>query len=361
MKIFSKKVEPDAEAFLANLRRQGTPQRVHNIEFWIDAEVQEAICRSFNLTDGLSEDDPYFREKREIALRRFLGYDYVTFDNFNPLFDMPDNVIRTSDFADLPRQGGRVFLNEHRGPIASWEDFEKYPWLDPQRDIPFRSLVWYEKNLPDDMCVVPNTHGHFAEFLTWLMGYETLCYALYDNRELVAAVANKILEFARGVLEQLLQFDCVKAILASDDMGFKTSTLISPADLREFVLPGHKTLAEMAHQSGRLYLLHSCGNIRAIMPDLLDYVKIDGKHSFEDAIEPITDAKREYGDRIALLGGIDVDFLCRSDEQAIRKRVRETLDVCMPGGGYCLGSGNSIANYVPVENYLIMLDEGRRY
>ena len=62
----------------------------------------------------------------------------------------------------------------------------------------------------------------------------------------------------------------------------------------------------------------------------------------------------------ALLGGIDVDFLCRASEAEIRQRVRETLDECH-SGGYCLGSGNSVANYIPVENYLAMMDEGRRY
>ena len=65
--------------------------------------------------------------------------------------------------------------------------------------------------------------------------------------------------------------------------------------------------------------------------------------------------------RIALIGGIDVDFLCRSGEQAIRRRVRDTLDVCMDGGGYCLGTGNSVANYIPLDNYLAMVDEGWRY
>ena len=68
-----------------------------------------------------------------------------------------------------------------------------------------------------------------------------------------------------------------------------------------------------------------------------------------------------YGRKIALIGGIDVDFLCRSDEKAIRKRVRETLDVCQPGSGYCLGTGNSVCNYIPVDNYLTIVDEGRLY
>ena len=95
--------------------------------------------------------------------------------------------------------------------------------------------------------------------------------------------------------------------------------------------------------------------------DLIEDVGIDAKHSFEDIIMPVADFKRKYGDRIALLGGLDVDFMCRSDEATIRQRVRDTLDVCLPGGGYCLGTGNSVANYIPLENYLIMLNEGRKH
>ena len=56
-----------------------------------------------------------------------------------------------------------------------------------------------------------------------------------------------------------------------------------------------------------------------------------------------------------------MDFLCRASEAAIRQRVRETLVQCLPGGGYCLGTGNSVANYIPLPNYLAMLDEGRQF
>ena len=153
----------------------------------------------------------------------------------------------------------------------------------------------------------------------------------------------------------------MKLIWGSDDMGFRTSTLFSPDFLREKIFPWHKRCAEVAHENSRPYLLHSCGQIESVMDDLIDDVGINAKHSFEDVIIPVTEVKKKYGDRIAILGGMDMDFLCRSDEQAIRSRVKETLDVCMAGGGYCLGSGNSIANYIPLENYLIMLDEGRRF
>jgi uroporphyrinogen decarboxylase len=355
---FCKDVKPDSEAFLANLRRQGTPSRVHYIELFLDGETKDAICERFDLAAGISRDDPYFMQKREIAIQRFLGYDYV----FAGLEGVEFPVWRATvpDTAEHPRAGGRSFQDEHHGPIMSWEDFEKYPWPDPHKASD-RTVAWYERNLPDDMCLLPTARGHFCEHLCWLMGYETLCYSLYEHRDLVTAISRKLLEIYRVVMARLLEYERVGVVWGSDDMGFKTATLISPADLREFVLPGHKALAEMARAAGRPYLLHSCGNLREIMPDLLDDVKIDGKHSFEDTIELITDAKGDYGDRCAVLGGIDVDFLCRADEQAVRKRVRETLDVCMPGGGFCLGSGNSVANYVPVDNYLAMMDEGRRY
>ena len=77
------------------------------------------------------------------------------------------------------------------------------------------------------------------------------------------------------------------------------------------------------------------------MDDLIDDVRIDGKHSFEDQIVPPQEAKSRWGDRISILGGIDMDFLCRQDEGAIRQRTRETLEACQPGGGYCLGTGNT--------------------
>jgi uroporphyrinogen decarboxylase len=356
---FAVSVAPDWEALVRCIRREGTPKRVHNIELFLDGEVQEAVCQRYDLLAGFDPADPYFDLKRQIAIQRFLGYDYVRCGVEN--LDMPLNRSKVDDTADLQRASGRNYMEEHHGPITNWAEFEAYPWPDPATATT-RALEWYEKNLPDDMCVIGSGgFAHFAEYVTWLMGYETLCYALYDQRDLVTAISEKLIWMYDIIVQRILQFDRVKIIWGSDDMGFKTGTLISPKDTRTFVLPGHKRIAEFSHQAGRPYLVHACGNLTTIMPDLMDDVKIDARHSFEDTIETVVEAKRKYGDRIALLGGLDVDFMCRSDEAAIRQRVRDTLDVCQPGGGYCLGTGNSVANYIPLDNYLAMLDEGRRY
>jgi uroporphyrinogen decarboxylase len=359
MELLSDRVAPDWEAFMACLKRQGTPRRVHNIELFLDPEVQEAICERYQLLRELDRGDAHFDLRRQIVLQRFLGYDYVrcSLDDF----ELAIRHVTAADTASLTRAGGRDFVDEHVGPITTWAEFESYPWPEVGA-APTRSLEWYERNLPDDMCVVGSGgFAHFAEYLSWLMGYETLCVALFEQRDLVQALADKLTTMYVDFLERLLEFERVKVIWGSDDMGFRSGPLISPEDLRAFVLPGHKTMATMSHAAGRPYLLHCCGKIDSIMDDLLDDVQIDAKHSFEDTIELVTEAKRAYGDRIAVLGGIDLDFLCRSSEADVRARVRATLGVCQPGGGYCLGTGNSVANYVPLENYLAMLDEGRRF
>ncbi len=356
---FTTPVAPDWEALRDCILRKGTPKRVHHIELFLDGEVQEAICRRYHLLDGLHPDDPAFALQRQIRIQRFLGYDYVR-QGVDEL-DMPLNRQITEDTAEFRREGGRSYVDESRGPITTWEEFERYPWPDPAK-VTTRALAWYDRHLPDDMCIIGSGgFAHFAEYLTWLMGYETLCFAIYDQRDLVRAIADRLLALYVPMLEQILSFDRVKIIWGSDDMGFKTGPMIGPNDLREFVLPGHKKMAEMAHAAGKPYLLHSCGNLFSIYDDLIDDVKIDAKHSFEDTIEDVRELKATYGQRMALLGGIDLDFLCRASEAAIRARVRETLEVCLPGGGYCLGTGNSVANYIPLNAYLAMVDEGRNY
>ncbi|NQT93975.1 MAG: hypothetical protein HQ559_14535 [Lentisphaerae bacterium] len=356
-KPFTEVAALDPDALLANLRREGTPDRVFYMELFQDRGIEDAIDRRFDVSADLDPDAPEFEWQRTIAMQRFLGYETVPCS----LFSLDTGQRHVAADTTEGEQSGkeRAWLDEHKGVIASWEDFEKYPWPD-SRNWDTSRLEWLEKNVPDDMCIVGRS-GHICEYLCWLMGYESLCYALYDQRDLVEAVVQRILELEMSACRTLMGSDRVKMFFASDDLGFKTGLMISPDDMRTLVLSGHKRLAEITHEAGRPYLLHACGNRVDIIEDLIEDVKLDAIHSWEDAIEPVTEAKRNYGERLSLLGGIDVDVLCRASEEEIRRRVRETLDICQPGGGYCLGSGNSVANYIPMENYLAMLDEGRRY
>jgi uroporphyrinogen decarboxylase len=251
-----------------------------------------------------------------------------------------------------------MFINEHKGPITNREEFDRYPWPDPSK-FTTRALEWYEKNLPDDMVVIGGLTGSFFENISWLMGYETMCFALLEQPDLVEDIAVRLREIYSANVAALLKFDRMKIIWGSDDMGFKGGLMISPDHMRQYVLESHKLLASMAHKAGRQYILHSCGKLDDIYNELPDTVGIDGKHSYEDTIESIGDVKKRFTGRMAVLGGIDVDFLCRASHEAIRARVRDTINSCQQGGGFCLGTGNTVANYIPLDNYLVMLDEGR--
>jgi uroporphyrinogen decarboxylase len=169
-------------------------------------------------------------------------------------------------------------------------------------------------------------------------------------------------ELVTAVAAQVVAWDNVGIVFQGDDMGFHSGTLVSPDVIRRYILPHHKKIAELAHGAGKLSLFHSCGNVYKLMDDLIDYVGVDAKHSFEDKILPVEEAYRRWGDRVAIMGGVDMDLLGRGTEDQVRARTREILEVCgVRGTGYCLGTGNSVANYIPVQNYLAMLDEGRRW
>ena len=112
----------------------------------------------------------------------------------------------------------------------------------------------------------------------------------------------------------------------------------------------------MIKGAGKPFLWHSCGRIFPIMQDVID-LGIDAKHSNEDIIAPFDEWIARYGERIGLLGGIDVDLLCQKSPAAIVEEVFEKgRRFRVAARGYALGSGNSIPEYVPVDGYLAMIE-----
>ncbi len=88
---------------------------------------------------------------------------------------------------------------------------------------------------------------------------------------------------------------------------------------------------------------------------------IDAKHSNEDVIAPFDEWISLYGERIGLLGGIDVDLLCLQEPAAIVETVFDQgRRFRASAHGYALGSGNSIPDYVPVEGFLAMVEAANK-
>jgi uroporphyrinogen decarboxylase len=217
-----------------------------------------------------------------------------------------------------------------------------------------------EEILPEGMGYILQSSG-ILENLMWIMSYEGLSAALYDDPELVGNVCDRVGELIYESYKQGIANEKVIGIFFGDDMGFKTSTMISPEHLRSYVFPWQKKLVDLCHEHNKIFILHACGNLEGVMDELIDYVGIDAKHSYEDTIEPVGSFKKRYGDCIGIVGGVDVDVLARSTPEDTAIYTRRVLDECVSDGGYALGSGNSVANYIPLENYFSMLREGARY
>ena len=364
-----KNPKPNIEEFRdIILRKKAIMDRVHFCELHIDREIIKEVTQKL-LNRKWIEPEQRNPKTREEYLKNYiecwyrLGYDYIRFTTdfrFAAGLSFKTKTREGDDTAKISKPT-RKWTEEGKGIISSWEDFERYPWPKVE-DMDLWSYEFASANLPSGMGIFGCLSGGILEIaLNDLFGYETLSYLIYDNPQLVKATFDKIGSLMYKAYESLIGLKNLVGFFQGDDMGFKTATLISPETLRKHVLPWHKKLAELSHSHGLLYILHSCGNLESIMEDLISDVKIDAKHSFEDAIMPVTEVKKKYGDRITILGGVDLDKLCRFEEKELRSYVRHILKICMPGGGYALGTGNSVANYIPLDNYLIMLDEGLRY
>ena len=342
------KPEPSFGRLRTALAR-GLPDRVPFIELFLDEPVMAAI------REAPFSSDPRQRCREVADLYLRLGYDYLP---AHTGFGFPYQTVSAQDTASLP-MAQRSWVQESSGVIKTWEDFDRYPWPQPKEEH-YQPLELAAAALPDGMMLLPHGPGGVLENVMWLMGYGPMSYAMADQPDLVQAVFDRVGGSLVEVFGALAGHESVGAVFLGDDMGFKTQTLISPAAMRKYVFPWQRRLAEVVHAHGKPFLLHACGNLEAVMDDLIDLVGIDGKHSFEDVILPVAEAKRRWGDRVAILGGIDMDLLARGTPQQVRDRTRQVLADCMPGGGYALGSGNTIANYVPIANYFAMLEEGSR-
>jgi uroporphyrinogen decarboxylase len=287
-----------------------------------------------------------------IAFWYHMGYDFVRFEQ--GLGFEVRRILTADTAAASDRQ--RAWLDEHQGAIQNWDDFERYPWPS-LRDMDFFPFEYIDAHLPEGMGLISCHAGGMFEHLSQIMSLEGLCLALYDEPGLVEAVAARVGKLLSAFYRHLLDLEHVVAIFQGDDMGFRTATLVAPDVLRDHVLPWHKRFSALAHAHAVPYFLHSCGNIEAIMEDLIEDVGIDGKHSFEDAILPVEQFQARYGERIAVLGGLDLNILAGGSPEQVREKTRLLVETCGARGRYAIGSGNSVPSYVPVENYLAMVDE----
>ena len=327
---------PDFEQMLLVLHNE-KPSRPTLFEFYMNENLYNRLA-GYKLPKGAD----ILSESKWIAdAYKNAGYDYATI-KISRLFNFPTG--NNTCYANT------ISLNEG-SIIKDTRSFEAYQWPDAHK-IDFSYLSELRKYMPKGMKIIIPCSGP-QETLINLIGFDNLCYMFYENPKLIDAVMDNIGERLVGLYERILEYPAVGSAIVSDDWGHKTQTMFSPQIMRKLIIPWHKKIVDLIHQTGRPAVLHSCGNIKEVMGDVIN-IGYDAKHSFEDAIQKIEEAYLEYGNDIALLGGIDVDFLCGSTPNEIFERSRNILEQTK-SSGYALGSGNSIPDYVPFVSYHAMI------
>jgi uroporphyrinogen decarboxylase len=326
--------EPDFNNLLSVLRRE-VPARPTLFELFLNERLYATL-----VGPGLEalRAQPYGDMRVRLQAFRNAGYDYVT--THVPRFQFPHGE----------RHRAQTISQNEGGLIHDRATFAAYPFPDPaQADYAiFDALA---PHLPQGMQMIVCGPCGVLENVTFLTGFDNLCYLIADDEalayELFEAVGSRLVEF----YTRCVRHPRVGAVIGNDDWGFKTQPMLAPADMRRFVLPWHRKLVAAAHAAGKPAILHSCGNLASLMDDVINDLRYDGKHSYEDAILPVEQAYDTYGQRIAIMGGLDLDFICRSTPEQVHERACRMLEHAAVRGGFALGTGNSVPEYVPAENY----------
>ena len=189
------------------------------------------------------------------------------------------------------------------------------------------------------------------------MGLDVFGYALYDDPHLVREVLGRFSEWTARVVRHLNEMD-FDFIWVTDDLACNSGPFMSPRAFREFFLP---PMSAAASEIRKPWILHSDGNLFPLLDDLLP-LGMSGIHPIQPSAMDISRMKREYGDRVGLVGNIDLDYtLTRGTPEEVDAEVRQRIAVAGPGGGYMVSSANSLTSYCKPENVWTMARAIRKY
>lgn len=335
--------EPDFSQLAAVLEKR-IPDRPTAFEFLINDPYlfrflgSDAQPDTSYTTEGLA--------KRSICYQH-AGYDYI-------------RILGTTGFYlyNGKKKREKSLSQNDGGVINDRKSFNQYQWMEPE-NANYAPIFKAQNYLPKGMKIITDGPKGVLENVTDIVGYDNLCYMLADDpglaSDLFEAVGNRLLRYYRICV----QSEHVGAIIANDDWGYNTQTLLPPAVLRKYVFPWYREIVKSAHEHGKYAILHSCGMLDEVMDDIVNDIGFDARHSYEDKIRPVEVAYELHAGQIAVVGGIDMNFLCNSQPEEINRRGEAMLDRVAVRGGYALGSGNSIPDFVPFENYLALLSPTR--
>ena len=319
------------------------------IERWRNEGMPEVSQTEFFGWDmyGFGADDslqfPYevLEETAEYIISR--GGDGATVKNWKGAVSTPELVsfsITNSD--EWEKVKSQMAWNEGRMNWAAIRDSN----AEAERLQSFRYLGIYEGfTRICDMC-----------------GTDTILMAMLEEPDWVADMlltrAKLEVDIASAMLERGYQFE---AGWIYDDLGFKQRSFFSTTLYREIVMPAHKLICDFFKNHGMLMILHSCGFVMELLPHIIE-TGFDCLQPFEvKAGNDLLAVKQQYGDKLALMGGIDVRAMADADPAVIEAEIAAKIPLLKKGGGYIYHSDHSIPDNVSFEQYKRVLALVREY
>ncbi len=337
--------KPDITSFIKTLRN-GKSDYVPIAELGVHPIIKEQFLGKKIITI-----------KDEIEFWYKAGYDYIKLQpgvDFNPAKIKSENNLTFNDDGTVFRK----WASESNGIITSLEDFEEYVF--PETDeIDYSRFIEAKKFLPDGMGIVGQYGDIFT--MTWeLMGFENFSLALFEDDELIKLINDKVGQIVIKMFENMAKIDEVKALWYSDDIAYTNGLMVSPETLDKYFFPWLEKIGEVAKSVDKPLIFHSDGILFDVMEKIIE-CGIDALHPIEPKAMDIVEVKNRFSDKLCLIGNIDVDLLARGTKEEVKKNVLFNIENVGMNGGYCVGSGNSIPEYVNIENYIVMIETAKSF
>ncbi len=192
------------------------------------------------------------------------------------------------------------------------------------------------------------------------LGLEGFSYLLADDPGLIDTLMGRFADWTIAVVRHLRDVG-VDYVWTFDDMAYKAGPMFSPQTLRKMFMPHLRGVAQAIKGEGFPWILHSDGNLMLFLEDLIS-LGIDGLHPIEPGAMDIEALKRDYGQRICIIGNIDLHYtLTLGTPEEVEDEVRRRIQTVGAGGGYMISSANSLTSYCKVENVWAMARAIRQY
>lgn len=246
---------------------------------------------------------------------------------------------------------------------SSLQELKAYPWPDPDW-FDFSSLR--ERLLPwADQSIIA-TGGSVWQHPSYLRSLDVLMIDMALQPEMAHYVFDRFTEFYLEFFKRILDTagDLIDSFALADDLGMQNGLMISDEMFEIFVAPRLKQCADLAHSYDCSLILHSDGNIRSIIPrlielgvDVLDPLQPEARN-----MDPF-EIKREYGKDLVLRGGISTQrTLASGSTEEVAEEVKRVIDILGKDGGYICSPGHPVLQTdVPAENIITMYETAFSY